>query len=66
MRAGASITGGVGHGLEDRMEDVDAHGRADGVLEDGLVVIAGELVARLKRKILFERGSFLANYIIIC
>jgi hypothetical protein len=30
------------------MEDVNAHGGADGVFQDGLVVFTVELVARLK------------------
>jgi hypothetical protein len=50
MRAWVSVTGRLNHGLEDRMEDVNAHGRADGVFQDGLVVFAVELVARLKCK----------------
>jgi hypothetical protein len=50
VRAGVSVTGRLNHGLEDRVEDVNAHGGADGVFQDGLVVIAVELVARLKCK----------------
>ncbi len=48
MRAGVSVTGRLNHGLEDRMEDVNAHGGADSVFQDGLVVFTVELVARLK------------------
>ncbi len=44
------------------MEDVNAHGRADGVFQDGLMVFAAELVARLemqkKQKILIIKGPF--------
>jgi hypothetical protein len=48
MRAWVSVTGRLNHGLEDRVEDVNAHGRADGVFQDGLMVFTVELVARLK------------------
>ncbi len=48
MRAWVSVTGRLNHGLEDRVEDVNAHGGADSVFQDGLVVFAVELVARLK------------------
>jgi hypothetical protein len=62
VRAGVSVTGRLNHGLEDRMEDVNAHGRADGVFQDGLMVFAAELVARLemqkKQKILIIKGPF--------
>ena len=52
MRARCTVTRRVIHGLENGMKDVDAHGRAVGVLQDRLVMIAVKLVARLGMKII--------------
>ena len=50
MRAKHSVAGRVGHRLQHRVEDVDAHGRPVGIGQHRLVVRPVELAARLKRQ----------------
>jgi hypothetical protein len=50
MRAGCAVTRRVEHGFENGVKDVDTHGRAVGVLQDRLMMIAVKFVARLRNK----------------